>query len=285
MSKFEIFLKNDLILYKISNQNAIINPLNLSTKEIKIFDLLKNIIKENKLENIELWIVGGWVRDHLLNIPSNDIDILIKGFSPITFSELIKKFLNKEHFFTANSNLKTQDGTIVNLTKTQIYDTMVDFVELFTDINEDVKRRDFTFNSIYYNILENKIEDVLGKGINDLKNGIIRKNQLFIKESIHILRMLRFASNFQFIIDDECLIEIEKNINIIQNNFINKIPKERIHKEIYKILISFNPSFVVYSLYKFDLLETILKLDLNKNEIKLINKKVYFKCCEYIYYW
>jgi tRNA nucleotidyltransferase/poly(A) polymerase len=51
------------------------------------------------------------------------------------------------------------------------------------------------------------------------------------------------------------------------------IPKERIQKEMYKIFTSSNPSFVIYSLYQFDLLETIFQLGLKKYEIKLLNKK------------
>ena len=199
MSKFQSLLQNELISYKISNENMITNPIKLSEKEIKICELLKEIIRENKLENIELRIFGGWARDHLLNLPINDIDILIKGIEPKTFVELIQKFLNKPKFFMANSELKRPNEIKANLTKTQIYDAMIDFVELSGEIKEDIKNRDFTFNAIYYNILENKIEDFLGNGINDLKNGIIRRNQLFVNEPIHILRMLRFASNFNLL--------------------------------------------------------------------------------------
>ena len=65
--------------------------------------------KETKLENIELRVVGGWVRDHLLNVPCNDLDITIKGIDPKTFAELLKwdwvdDFV-KDYFFQANTYL------------------------------------------------------------------------------------------------------------------------------------------------------------------------------------
>ena len=46
--------------------------------------------------NIELRVVGGWVRDHLLNVPCNDLDITIKGMDAEIFAEILNKYLYKE---------------------------------------------------------------------------------------------------------------------------------------------------------------------------------------------
>ena len=96
MLDFKTLQLNPLIAYSTLKPNSITNPINLSQKEIQIFDLFKEIIKEKKLENIELRVVGGWVRDHLLNVPCNDLDITIKGMDAEIFAEILNKYLYKE---------------------------------------------------------------------------------------------------------------------------------------------------------------------------------------------
>ena len=197
MLDFKTLQLNPLIAYSTLKPNSITNPINLSQKEIQIFDLFKEIIKEKKLENIELRVVGGWVRDHLLNVPCNDLDITIKGIDPKTFAEFLNEKVNKGKY---------------------------------------AKRRDFTFNSLFYNILENKIEDLLKLGIDDLKNGFIRAcydSDKDINYNIYpVLRMLRFAVKKQFIIDDRYFKIILDNKNIFQNELLNESLKEVIHKDI-----------------------------------------------------
>jgi len=166
MIDFKTLQSNPLLSYTPLKPISITNPINLTQKETQIFDLFKDIIKEKNLKNIELRVVGGWVRDHLLNVPCNDLDITIKGIDPKTFAELLNEKVNKGKFAIGTKALKRSNGLEINLTKTKIYDVMIDFVELKDEALEDAKRRDFTFNALFYNILENEIEDLLELGIN-----------------------------------------------------------------------------------------------------------------------
>ena len=72
---------------------------------------------------------------------------------------------------------------------------------------EDVYRRDLTFNSLFYNINENKIEDFTGKGIEDLENKICRTPleplKTFLDDPLRILRTIRFAHRYECSILDE----------------------------------------------------------------------------------
>ena len=301
MVDFKTLQLNPLVTYTTLKPISIENPINLSQKEAQIFDLFKEIIKENNLENIELRLVGGWVRDHLLNVPCNDLDITIKGIEPNTFAELINEKVNKDKNHIKNITLKRPNGLEINLAKIQIYDVMIDFVELKENAFQDAIRRDFTFNALFYNILENKIEDLLKSGINDLKNGFIRScattNQEIDYDSFHILRMIRFATKYQYIIDDKYLRDIEQNKALFQNDLLNKIPKEIIRKEMYLIFSGQNPSFAIYSLYKLDLIKYVLQIkldykDKNKNifseknilncvNIFIVGKKVFDKYQSY----
>ena len=60
--KFLNLQKNPLISYKPNTDNQMTNPINLSEKEKKIFEIIKETIKINNLKNIELRVVGGWCK-------------------------------------------------------------------------------------------------------------------------------------------------------------------------------------------------------------------------------
>ena len=276
MIDFKALQSNPLVSYTTLKPISIINPINLTQKETQIFDLFKDIINEKNLKSIELRVVGGWVRDHLLNVPCNDLDIAIKGIDPKSFAEFLNEKVNKDKFAIGTKALKRSNGLEINLTKTKIYDVMIDFVELKDDALEDAKRRDFTFNALFYNILENKIEDLLEVGINDLKNGFIRScsnSESEVNYNLYpILRMLRFATKNQYIIDDKSLSIIVNNKKIFQNELVNPRLKEIIHKEMNLIFCSPNPSFAIYSLYKLDLLEYVLQI---KSGYKNIHKNFF----------
>ena len=304
MLDFKTLQSNPLVSYSILKPNSITNPINLTEKEIQIFNVFKEIIEEKNLKNIELRVVGGWVRDHLLNIPSNDIDISIKGLDTNTFARFINEKVNKgdkNKYAIVNTTIKKANKNNIELTKTKINDLMIDLVELKQNALEDAKRRDFTFNALFYNILENKIEDLLESGINDLKNGFIREcisnyhdNNY---DSLRILRMIRFAAKYQFIIDDTYLSYIVNNKKFLQNGLLTSVSKEITHKEIYSIFSGPNPSFAIYALYKLNLLKEILHLDeeykdskeaifsekdiLNCVNIFIIGKKVFDKYKSY----
>ena len=272
MIDFKALQSNPLVSYTTLKPISIINPINLTQKETQIFDLFKDIINEKNLKSIELRVVGGWVRDHLLNVPCNDLDITIKGIDPKSFAEFLNEKVNKDKFAIGTKALKRSNGLEINLTKTKIYDVMIDFVELKDDALEDAKRRDFTFNALF----ENKIEDLLEVGINDLKNGFIRScsnSESEVNYNLYpILRMLRFATKNQYIIDDKSLSIIVNNKKIFQNELVNPRLKEIIHKEMNLIFCSPNPSFAIYSLYKLDLLEYVLQI---KSGYKNIHKNFF----------
>ena len=279
---FEFLRKNQLVSYKPTTKIPISNPIKLSQKDIQLFDLFKEIIKENDIKNIELRAVGGWVRDHLINNESNDLDIVIKGFDAKTLVKMLNEKVHNKKLVMVKNKIKKTDGRELYLVKTTIYDIMIDFVELKGTLLEDAKRRDFTFNAIYYNILENKIEDILGIGITDLENGFVRTcvdpETLFNIDSLNILRLLRFATKYQFVIDDKALNAIEKNKKEYQNNLLKTISKERLHKEMISIFSGPNPSFAIYSFYELGMLEYILHLDLHKNNIQWFCDKDIINC-------
>ena len=67
---------------------------------------------------------------------------------------------------------------------------------------QDAERRDFTFNSLFYNVTEDTIEDFTGKGLEDLRNQIVRTplepKITFLDDPIRVLRAIRFCARFEF---------------------------------------------------------------------------------------
>ena len=137
----------------------------------------------------------------------------------------------------------------------------IDFVNLRSEEENaigtplsDAERRDFSINSMFYNINEEKVEDLTSKGINDLMNGIIETpidaKITFKDDPLRILRMLRFALKYKFKISDNINNCIEKNIDEYRDNYYNNISVERIEKELYKIFNMNNSSFAIAYLYE-----------------------------------
>ena len=176
----------------------------------------------------ELYIVGGYVRNALLGIYETDIDLA----SRLTNQEI------KEILFGTKYEIKETSKKLGTITislgeekwehttfRREEYPNNGEHtpikVEFIDDIKEDAKRRDFTVNAIYYNILKDKIEDFYG-GVADVKKHIIRTIEtpqfVFSSDGLRILRMVRLASELRFTINGETLIsayEMRENLSDI----------------------------------------------------------------------
>ncbi len=164
----------------------------------------------------ELYIVGGYVRNALLGIFETDIDLA----SRLTNDEI------KEILFGTKYEIKETSKKLGTITislgeekwehttfRREEYPNGGDHtpskVEFIDDIKEDAKRRDFTVNAIYYNILKDEIVDFYG-GVNDVKKRIIRAIEtpayVFNSDGLRILRMVRLASELNFKINGETML-------------------------------------------------------------------------------
>ncbi|OMJ18776.1 CCA tRNA nucleotidyltransferase, mitochondrial [Smittium culicis] len=103
---------------------------------------------------------------------------------------------------------------------------------------QDALRRDITINSLFYNISSNQVEDYIEKGLDDLKNGIIRTPIdpfiTFSDDPLRVLRVFRFASRFGFNLVPEISSALKDEG--IKADFGSKISKERIGDELIKML-------------------------------------------------
>lgn len=176
----------------------------------------------------ELYIVGGYVRNALLGIYETDIDLASK----LTNDE-VKEVLFGTKYEVKETSKKL--GTLVislgeekwehTTFRKEEYAEGGEHVplkvEFITDIREDAKRRDFTVNAIYYNILKDEFVDFYD-GIRDVKRKLIRTVEtpeyVFENDGLRILRMVRIASELGFSIQGETMVtayEMRENLNEI----------------------------------------------------------------------
>ena len=110
---------------------------------------------------------------------------------------------------------------------------------------EDASRRDLTINALYYNISKKKVEDLMGCGVQDIRDGVLRVpmemvseqmvDQTFIDDPLRILRVVRFHTKLGFKISDETFNAMKRNVDRL-----SIITVERINTELCKILMSKN---------------------------------------------
>lgn len=204
-----------------------------------INDDIKYIAQKLKSNNYQIYLVGGCVRDSLLNITPHDYDLTTNA-TPQTICQLfsdkkIKKEGIKEGSVTIIINNSEYEITTFRLEENYSDHRHPDKI-IFTDkLENDLKRRDFTINAIAYG-LDNKLIDIYN-GINDLKNGLIKtvgnSDLRFNEDALRILRALRFSSQFGFSIENNTKKSIFK-----YKNLLLVLSKERTYEEFSKIIIA-----------------------------------------------
>jgi len=280
MNKYTFFyLKKQIYLYLciyFNNLNMKLSDIILeSTEEQKILDFLKHKIKGTEWEN-RVFLAGGAVRDEIMGKHPKDLDFLIDGelSAGIDFSIWLGKELG-EYKKDSNPVIFPRYGTSklsISKNKHNLPNIDLEFVaprkEKYTKgsrkpivsggkLMDDVLRRDLSINSLLKNITTDEILDLTGKGINDIKKGIIRTTSdpeiIFKEDPLRLIRTIRFMTKYNFKITKSTYDNIVKNAELI-----NTISKERVKDELNKILEGNNPSKGINLLRKTGLLKYII---------------------------
>lgn len=209
----------------------------------KIPEVVKNIWFELIKNNYEAYLVGGCVRDLLLNKKPKDWDIATNAI-PEEIQKIFPDSFYENRFFTVGVKTKNNDPTlsVVEITTFRLEGKYSDFrhpdeVKFADNLKQDLKRRDFTINALAldknYQIID------YFSGINDLKNKIIKTvgnpKERFKEDALRMIRAVRLACQLDFQIEDKTFETIKNN-----SNFIQLIAKERIRDELIKIIMSEN---------------------------------------------
>jgi tRNA nucleotidyltransferase (CCA-adding enzyme) len=250
---------------------------NLTQDEKEIFSIINEVIARYT-PSTQAFAVGGWTRDKLIGVPSDDIDIMLSNISGEDFAKLVTKHMDIKDAHSIKSNPEKSKNistakAYVPLSSGKIQE--VDFAQARSEVyredsripdikpatpQEDATRRDLTINAVFYNIKENKIEDFTGNGIKDLLTNTIRTPadpiKTFMDDPLRIFRVIRFSAKYDGQIDPETYQAMMNPA--LRNEIKQKISKERIGTEFIKMLKNPNPQVAIQLLKDTKLLEDII---------------------------
>ena len=234
-------------------------------------DLFRSIGRCSDELQIKCFVIGGFVRDKILNLKSpKDIDILAIG-DGIKLAKKVSDFLNLKNQPTIYKNFGTaafcykgyEIEFVGSRRESYNYKSRNPTVKPGS-LDDDLNRRDFTINSIGICLNHENWGEIIDKfnGLKDIKNKLIKTTidplKTFSDDPLRMLRAIRFSCQLNFKIDQKSIEGIK-----LERIRIKIISQERITDEINKILMTKKPSIGFRALDNTGLLELIFP-ELNK---------------------
>ncbi len=225
--------------------------------------IFKVIRKHLESSDIKAFLIGGYVRDLLLDKRSNDIDIVVYGDALLFAKEIantlrVKKVSLFKTYGTAHFRYKDIDVEFVSSRKESYSKDSRNPTVAPGSLQEDQFRRDFTINAMAIDLGPEHFGELIDPfdGVEDLKKGIIKTPldpaATFSDDPLRMLRAIRFAGQLDFKIEINCLKSIRE-----QSKRIEIVSKERITEELNKILLCPTPSRGLKLLKSTNLIEYI----------------------------
>ena len=226
-----------------------------------IFTIVSEVASEWKTP---VYLVGGYVRDLILDRPSQDIDIMVVG-NGIGLAERVsarlrlKKIQIFENFGTAMLRYRDLEIEFVGARRESYRKSSRHPIVEDGTLEDDLRRRDFTINTLAISLDKGTYGELVDpfNGMMDIRNHIIRTpldpDQTFSDDPLRMLRAVRFASQLHFAIEPVTFESIIRN-----RQRVEILSYERITYELNKIILSKKPSIGFKLLDKTGLLELVL---------------------------
>lgn len=257
---------------------------------------LHKINAVSKALNFPIYLVGGAVRDFILNLETTDWDFAVIGDSQRIASDLAKEFDVDVRFnpqFLAATILTNPPIDFVS-TRSEIYTAPGSSpICTQTDLKKDLRRRDFTVNAMAISLDDylscNKVEiiDLYG-GIEDLKQGNLRvlHNKSFFDDPARIIRLLRYKYRFSFQVEKETEKLLEE---AVYAKALDYLPIYRLEAELTKSLSEDKFVDIFMDLLRYNLFDSkdpnALRGSLNKIPHCQLEKKIFWKIVKYIIFY
>jgi poly(A) polymerase len=236
----------------------------MNLKEHLQHPILKVIGEIADKMNLETYLVGGFVRDIILDRPCKDYDVVTLG-SGIELASAVSDYFHQQYplavfknFGTAMIKLDDIEVEFVGARKESYRShSRKPIVENGT-LEDDQNRRDFTINALAISLNKNSFGELLDSfnGVRDIQNNTIRTpldpDLTYSDDPLRMMRAIRFATQLNFRIEPSSLRSISRN-----KDRINIISKERITDELNKIILSTKPSIGFKLLFDTGLLHII----------------------------
>ena len=264
---------------KLSEINLMKNIKELFPKNIiKLLRLVSTLAKEDRNK---VYLVGGMIRDIILNKPNLDIDIVVEK-DGISFSKKLAEKLNAKLW----THKKFKTGVIILDNKSHI-DVATARVEYYEkpaalpyveegSIRQDLYRRDFTINSMAVSLNKKNMGELIDYfgGLRDLQKKKIKvmHKLSFVEDPTRIFRAVRFEQRFGFKIDSQTENLIK---HAIENNIISRLTGVRIRDELISIVEEKKPWKPLKRLYDYEALKKIkINVCINADFQKKIKKVI-----------
>ncbi len=232
-------------------------------KNLKKYSFLKTASELADSMNCGIFIVGGFVRDIILNREHNEIDFLVIGDGPGFASAFGKKLgIEKisifKNFGTAHFRYDDFDLEFVGARKESYRKNSRNPLVTTGTFDDDINRRDFTINTLAASINTKDFGKLTDKfnGLDDIKGKIIKTPlnplETFNDDPLRILRAFRFSSQLHFDVDEKIL----QAANTLRER-LKIVSQERITDEFFKILGSPKPSVGLKLLQETNVMEII----------------------------
>lgn len=236
--------------------------INCTRKELSLF---KKIAQSAEELGVDAYLIGGFVRDKILERSTKDIDIVCTG-DGIELAKAVSKHFDPvpavNYFKTfGTANIKTSDGLDIEFVgaRKESYQPHSRKPEVATGtLDDDQKRRDFTINALAISLNKSNYGKLIDPfdGLKDMEDKIIKTplepSTTFSDDPLRMMRAIRFATQLNFIIDANTFNAIKENAERIKI-----VSKERIADELNKIVLAEKPSGGFDLLFKSGLLEII----------------------------
>ena len=214
---------------------------------------IKTVLNKIESKGYDAYVIGGYVRDNILNIETYDVDIATNAL----LKDLIKIFTNStiSDYGTMKLNYKEYRFDIATFRKEFSYKnrrpTNIEYVKT---LKEDLIRRDFTINTIAMNSNGEIIDNL--DGINDIRHKLIRSvgnvDKKFKEDPLRILRAIRFSSKLNFKLDKSVVNAIKDNYELVST-----LSSTRIKEEFDRILSSKNVIKTLKYMKKLNILKVL----------------------------
>ena len=218
---------------------------------------MSQVFSKLREAGFESYIAGGAVRDAMLGLPVKEVDIATSAHPE-----------DIERLFTKTIPVGKQFGVMI-VVENEAQFELTTFREeagysdgrhpdkiSFSNARSDVLRRDFTINGLFFDPISDQLLDFCD-GAHDIKRGLIRTigdpQQRFKEDSLRVLRAIRFASQFEFRIDDKTWQSLCQ-----EATGLNRVSQERIGEELLKILTGEGAHRALRLLLETGILEIIL---------------------------
>ena len=219
--------------------------------------ILEEILNDLQKIGAKPILVGGCVRDSLLQIPCKDYDVEIFEINCLeTIEKSLKKFGNVKlvgkSFGVLTLKIDEYDFDFaLARTEKKIGLGHNDFevsTNAFLSYEEAALRRDFTINSIGYDFINDEFLDPFN-GIKDLENKKLKhiNDDTFIEDALRVYRVIQFASRFEFDVDEKTKKLCEK---MVLNDDLKHLAIERIYEEFKKLFLKSQKPSIGFKLLK-----------------------------------